>query len=183
MILSAQWQLGNAGRNCRTNNFLDFSCSHWPLDSWPSKPASLLARDQILPVTGDVDRFIRGGRKTALPCNVLYVHTTTISVSVPNRRAAVLTFIRIFSEVIKSLNLGDPSNRPLFPPNITSEGREAVEAPSEHLIIFSLGKESMARRTKKNSYYLCIWKFYIKRNSDRKEFVIIHAYYVVLLLH
>ena len=110
MILSAQWQLGNAGRNCRTNNFLDFSCSHWPLDSWPSKPASLLARDQILPVTGDVDRFIRGGRKTALPCNVLYVHTTTISVSVPNRRAAVLTFIRIFSEVIKSLNLGDPSN-------------------------------------------------------------------------
>ena len=88
-----------------------------------------------------------------LHCHVMYcmyiVHTTTISVSVPNRRAAVLTFIRIFSEVIKSLNLGDPSNRPLFPPNITSEGREAVEAPSEHLIIFSLGKESMARRTKK----------------------------------
>ena len=96
-------------------------------------------------MTGDVDRFIRGGRKTALPCNVLYVHTTTISVSVPNRRAAVLTFIRIFSEVIKSLNLGDPSNRPLLPPT----RRTAVEASSEHLIIFYVVKNHMDKK------YMC----------------------------
>ena len=155
--------------------------SHWPLDSWPSKPASLLARDQILPVTGDVDRFIRGGRKTALPCNVLYVHTTTISVSVPNRRAAVLTFIRIFSEVIKSLNLGDPSNRPLFPPNITSERRRLKLHPS--IWLFFLWVKNQWHGEQKKIHTTYIWKFYIKRKSDRKEFVIIHAYYVVLLLH